>query len=160
MSVDFGKVKGSWPGFKTGLTRQISKQGFRIDSSLDTARLREIIQVTCEEFPHRNLTWGSRKYVVAGDGDWCMMVINSAIAKNAISFGQRYTGKEGGQRMRLVRWGLVLTDVGGSRTLKLSNAKLISGSIDAAEILQEFLNTLEASVQREDPSASITMADG
>ncbi len=157
MSVDFGNPKGHWPGFRTGLTRQITKQGFRVDSTLDTTRLREIIQATCKEFPHRSLKGG---YMVADDGDWCMMVINSSIAKNAISFGKRYTGKDGSHRMTLVRWALVLTEAGGNRALRLSNAMLRSGSIVAAKIMEEFLNTLEASLQREDPAASITMADG
>jgi hypothetical protein len=43
VSVTFGKTKGTVFGNQTALTNQIRKHGFRVDTSLDNARIRELI---------------------------------------------------------------------------------------------------------------------
>jgi len=63
VSVIFGNVKTTTFGFNTALTKRIRKQGFRVDTSLDTARIQAVIRATCTEYPPAKHKGGVRNPV-------------------------------------------------------------------------------------------------
>lgn len=152
MSVTFGKTKATVFGNQTALTKQIRKHGFRVDTDLDSARIRELILSTCENFPPKEErligTFGPR-------------VINNSFAKNVISYGHISIHDKNGKKyvkVTLARWSLVLAEAGDHRALRLSTAKLANGSIQEVEEMEHFVNELEQNMQVDDATASITLA--
>ena len=154
MSVAFGKIKTAAVG-RTQLAKQIEKHGFRVDASLDTARIREVIRATCAQYPPKKKKWGGG-FVADKDGPFRPLVIDTQLTRRVISYGIVRL-KDGKERLSISQWGLVLTEADGGRRLKLTYAKLANGQIQAVQEMEEFLNALEKNLQLDDPDASITM---
>jgi hypothetical protein len=153
MSVDFGTIRTGMFGFTPALTKRIRKQGFRVDSALDIARIQAVIRATCTAYPPAKRKWGST-YVTDPDGDFRPRITRTDRFSNMISYGSGSVREDGTERVSSIRWGLVLTE---GKQLKLADAQLTNGRISAITEMERFLNELEQNLQLQDPSASISM---
>jgi hypothetical protein len=153
MSVSFGKPKTAVLavyGAKTSLTKRLRDQGFVLHTSLDVKRIQEIMAATCKNYPVK-----TRRFV----GDIGPLFCSTPRYENVVSYGLLAVDKSGKQRVIDAKWiiGLNGPRNGQEKSIKLFQAKLVSGKILEVEELEHYLNELEQNLQAEDPDAAITL---